>query len=445
MREGGAPPSGPVEELALRNVLIIGFHYPDTHMGAVRMRRIVRWLPRHGWEPLVLTRACSPEQARRLPPAVPYAEAAAPDLTEIYARIRRFGRQPVIPPTGPPSLRARSFRLTALINRWLMVPDKCASWYGPALRRGRQLMRTRKFDCIFASLEPRTGLLVAARLSRETGVPCVVEYRDLWTGNPYYHVTQPTPFHRWLHQRLERKVLRQAGRVSAVCRGIADYLAQEYAPLLKHPVALNHNFFDPEEYPPRETPAPGRPFTISYLGAMYGNRSPENFLAGLALFVRRARLSPSQFRFRWAGSITGIDRLEESLDRTGARDYIDFLGQLPHAQALRELLASHATLLIQAPHDTIHIPGKLFEALGARVPMLALAHPCEVTEIIERCRGGLIRAHDPEGIASALAELNEFASSGRAWDFAETEVRRFAADPAVGQLARLFDEARVSP
>src|SRR6185436_17152001 len=93
--------------------------------------------------------------------------------------------------------------------------------------------------------------LVASRLSRETGVPCVFEYRDLWTGNPYYHITQPTAFHRWLHGRLERRALRQAHRVSAVCRGIDSHLDRQYAVVLRAPVELNYNFFDPDEYPAR--------------------------------------------------------------------------------------------------------------------------------------------------------------------------------------------------
>ena len=49
------------------------------------------------------------------------------------------------------------------------------------------------------ALIPQVGTHLLRR-----GVPCVLEYRDLWTGNPYYHVTQPTAFHRWLHARLRK-------------------------------------------------------------------------------------------------------------------------------------------------------------------------------------------------------------------------------------------------
>ncbi len=412
-------------------------------MGGVRLRRIARLLPRHGWEPVVLTHArdaasvLGPEEGIRL------EEAAAVDLTRAYERLRDFGRgkpTPVVSNRVEPASKA--IGLTAKINRWLMIPDKQATWYRSAVRRGLELLLREKFDAIFASLEPRTCALVGARLAEESGVPFVLEYRDLWTGNPYYHITQPTSIHRWIHARLERKALRQVSRMSAVCRGIADYLTQQYGSILKAPVELNYNFFDPEEYPaPSSAAGASRPFTVSYAGAMYGQRSPHQFFEGMRAFIDQAGLTPAQFRFRWAGGAAGISDLGEIMDRTGVRPYMDFLGQIPHREALRLLMGSHAALLIQAPGDTIHIPGKLFEALGARVPLLALAHPCEAADIINRCRAGIVCPHTASSVAAALAEFRRLSMQGTRWQFEEAEVQRFSADASVGRLAGLLERA----
>ena len=250
-------------------------------------------------------------------------------------------------------------------------------------------------------------------------------------------------FHRWLHESLERKALRRAHRVSAVCRGIADYLAQKHASVLRAPIELNYNFFDPEEYPPpAPPPAPPRPLTISYMGAMYVRRSPHQFFEGMRAFIDHAQLAPAQLRFRWAGLISGVEGLDEVLARTGVRPYVDFLGQIPHQEALRQLQQSDAVLLIQAPGDTIHIPGKLFEAMGARVPVLALAHPCEVTEIINRCHAGLVCPHTAETVAEALAAFHRLALEGGRWQFNEAEVQRFSADAAVARLALCLSRRR---
>ena len=166
-----------------------------------------------------------------------------------------------------------------------------------------------------------------------------------------------------------------------------------------------------------------------------------DFFEGLRAFVEQAKLAPEQFRFRWAGSLSGLAGVGAALDRTGVRPYLDFLGQIPHREALRELVQSNAALLLQASHDAIHIPGKLFEAMGARVPVLALAHLCEVTEIIARCRAGIVCPHSAESVTAALAQFHQLHTRRAPWEFQEAEVCRFSADAAVGRLAALFDAA----
>jgi glycosyltransferase involved in cell wall biosynthesis len=428
-----------------RRVLFIGYFYPDANMGGVRMRRLARLLPGFGWDPVVLTHAEGSNATSKNVDGIRVETVAAPDLTRTYRQLRqwRLGpEQAMVEPAAQPL--SNSIGLTSEINRWLMIPDKQIPWRRPAVKRGRELLAKESFSAIFASQEPRTSLLVAARLSRQTGIPCVLEYRDLWTGNPYYHITQPTVLHRWIHRRLERQALRQASRVSAVSRGIAEYLTKVHHDVLPAPVDLNYNFFDPAEYAVESTlPRQSAPFTISYAGAFYGKRKPHEFFEGMQAFLKQSGLTPAQFRFRWAGGASGIGDLEAIVERTGARPYLDFLGQIPHRNALRLLMESHASLLIQAPDDAIHIPGKLFEAMGARVPVLALAHPCEVTEIIERCRAGIVCPYTKESVANALTRLYQSYSSGHRWNFEEAEVGQFSSDHAVRKLAALLESASV--
>lgn len=426
-----------------RRVLILGYCFVDLNMGGVRTRRLSRLLPRYGWEPVVLThpRDAGSVPAEATDPRV--EEIASFDLTRAYERLRGLGRaRPASDSTGRPEPTSKDIGLTSEINRWLMIPDKQMTWYRAALRRGRELLRREKYSAIFASLDPRTCLLVAARLSKETGVPCVLEYRDLWTSNPYYHITQPTPLHRWIHRRLERAAVRQARTVSAVCRGIADYLTAQHGDVLQSPIELNYNFFDPAEYPASGSLSlEPRPFTISYAGAMYASRSPRPFFEGLRVFLDKSGLTPAQFRFQWAGGASGIADFAEALERTGVRPYLDYLGQVPHREALRLLMRSDAALLLQAPDDTIHIPGKLFEAMGARVPLLALSGKCETSEIIDRCHAGIVCAHTAEAVAAGLAEFHRLRSAGRKWEFNEAEVQRFSAESAVSALAATLDRA----
>ncbi len=433
-----------------RRVLVVGHPYPDHNMGSVRLRRICRLLPRHGWDPVVLTHAGGAALAANPPPGVRIEPVAAPDLTQIYQSVRSsFRRTP--PPSATPAgaggtttPAVQNIGLTSKINRWLMIPDKQRPWLKPVIRRGRELLRQEKYEVIFATLDPRTALIAASRLSKHANIPAVLEYRDLWIGNPYYHLTQPTALHRAWHARLEREAIRQAAQVSAVCEGIQEYLNSAYAGLLRAPVALNYNFFDPDEYPPRSPRTGTEPFVVSHTGNLYASRTPHQFFEGMQRFIQRLQLTPAQFRFRWAGGLSGIHGLDEVLDRTGVRPFIDFLGQIPHRSALQLLVDSDVSLLLQAPDDTIHIPGKLFEAMGARVPILALANPCETARLIERCQAGLVSVYSTETVADTLVEFHQRWRRQERWSFDESAVNAFSADAAVGRLARLFDNAAAS-
>lgn len=420
----------------MKRVLIVYHSFDEWEMGPIRLRRIARNLSAQGYQPVVLTSAVTSRSTGAVPPGVEVLRAKGFDLAELYRGIRGGKAAHA---SGPKGGISRGIGITSIINRWLMVPDKQIPWKRAAIQLARDYLREHPVDLIFASLAPRTNLLVAEALAREFKLPCVMEFRDLWTGSPYYHLTQPTPFHRWLHARLERKAIGAATRLSCVCRGLKDYLTAHYGDTLKQPIEVNYNFFDPSEYPPKVAPDNANTLVISYVGTMYVSRNPFSFFEGMRLFIDAHKLTPEQFRFEWAGAVLGIQGLEETLDRLRLGPYIKLIGQVRHDEALARLCQSDASLIIQSPGDSTHIPGKLFEAMGARVPVFAVSEPCEVTEIIERTACGMIVSHDPAAIAAGLSRLWEIKSGRALWNFNESELVNFRVDRAVGKLARLFD------
>lgn len=423
----------------MKRVLLVYHSFDGWEMGPIRMRRIARHLARFGYQPVVLTSHVTCQSTAEAPPGVELIRVRALDLAELYSRLR--GAPPVS--AGKKGQINRNIRLTSAINRWVMIPDKQITWLRPAIAEASRYLRAKPVDLIFGSLAPRTNLLVATRLARKFRVPCVVEFRDLWTNSYYRHLDQPTILHRWLHSRLERVAIRDADRVTVVAKGLAERLQAQYADVLRHPIALNYNFYDESEFegtPPR-CRGPDDPFVLSYVGNIYDRRNPYVFFEGLRRFLDRHNVAPQRFRFRWAGATFAVPGIEAAIQSLGLSPYIDFLGQKTHAEALRILRESDFSLLIQAPGDTIHIPGKLFESIGARVPILALSDPCETAEIIERTNSGIISAHEASSVETALSRAYHHVRSGSAWIFNEPECAKYSADSVVANLARLFEEA----
>ena len=159
---------------------------PQASAGTTRVVRFLRHLPTHGWEPTVLAARVAGPAAE--PPGVRVIRAAAPVPRALQGGGRRSNQ----------------------VNNWLFVPDNFALWITPAVRAGYALLKDEQIDALLSS-SPRPSVhVVAATLSRLTGVPWLADYRDPWST--YQFRRYPTAAHRAAHRWLEAQALRARRR-----------------------------------------------------------------------------------------------------------------------------------------------------------------------------------------------------------------------------------------
>ena len=419
----------------MKRVLIVSYFFPpSTNMGSHRMLRFVRHLRQFGWEPVVLTTdfkggtLVDEQLLAHVPKDIEVHRIRGVDLTELW----HAGRKPAAAKHGTAPVRSQG--LTTFLNRWVMIPDKFFPWIRPAASFASKL----KFDAIYSTSDPLSDHLVARRVSRRTGVPFVAEFRDLWLGSPYFARAHPTPLHRVVHARLERQVMKSAAAVVGLSRGIQQYFADAYPAC---PSQVIYNCFDPEEYP---LPAPASDaFTILYAGALYSSRSPEPFLAGFSQFLQKHRLTPSDAKFIIAGGSSDLD-LQAMICQQNVEPFVELLGRLPHREALGRMQSATALLTIQSPEDDVHVPGKLFEYIGARRPIFAISQPCEVADMVARHQLGWVAEPEPTAIAVKLDELYAAWKTRGHAALAVAAADRFSVRETTRQLAALLDEVAVA-
>ena len=63
----------------------------------------------------------------------------------------------------------------------MAVPDPYFAWVGPAVLKGREILKRERFDVVFSSSPRASAHLVAAVLSEHAGVPWLADYRDPWS------------------------------------------------------------------------------------------------------------------------------------------------------------------------------------------------------------------------------------------------------------------------
>ena len=107
---------------------------------------------------------------------------------------------------------------------------------------------------------------------------------------------------------------------------------------------------------------------ITYAGVFWEDRIPDYFLQGLHdLFAEKPRL-----RGRIEAVFVGKFRDENMkiVSRLGLQDCVRVLGYLPHGDCIKELCASD--VLWMTVGDDVGSPGKVYEYIGARKPILGL-------------------------------------------------------------------------
>lgn len=99
---------------------------------------------------------------------------------------------------------------------------------------------------------------------------------------------------------------------------------------------------------------------------------------------------------------------------------------------------SHVLLMIALAH---RIPGKFFEYVGARRPILALAAEGELKDLVVRLRRGEVApADDPWRIAEAIARLvGRFTAGTLDRDYDLSPVAEFRRDRLTADLAECLD------
>jgi glycosyltransferase involved in cell wall biosynthesis len=419
-----------------RTLLFIAYHYPPIRSSGIeRTLHFVRRLPEFGYTPVVLTTAAfggsSEEQVQR-----------AWEPLKLYRQLRN---QEARAGTAPSDRRTDPGRLKGLIGtlrRWALFPDLQITWAPFALQRALRVVEREAPAALYSTYPPASAHLLGLWLKRRTGLPWVADFRDAWAADP---LEPDLPrWRRCLEQQLEQTVVEAADQVIAATEGSAEYLRLRYAGSAAR-VRVITNGFDPEEFGDIQTAPPmGGPLRLVHTGSFsysHPQRSPQALFAALEALLAEDPAWASRLRLVLAGSLSpGERRAAAALEAAGM---VDCLGSLERRQALELQQQAHLLLLIDhaRPWPTTNVPGKFYEYLAARRPILALCGPGMVAELMGRLGIGLCAPpDDAAAIRRALV---------RAWELccrdalpravAEEELARFHRRHLVGQLAGCFD------
>ncbi len=419
-----------------RRVLVVAYYFPPMGLSGVqRTLKFVKYLPQFGWQPTVLT--VQPQG---------YLATDTSLLDDIAGRdilIERTGA------AGPGRFLSRnavvefpaewSRKLLSRISDTVFVPDNKIGWKRKAVAHGLRLAQTRPFDLIFSTGPPFTDFLIGRELKRALNIPLVLDYRDPWVEYPFKFY--PTPVHKWLNIRAERAALRASSHVTTTNRRVKELLLRRHRFLTYHDIEILSQGFDPDDFARAATPAEQTPprrnraMRITYAGVFWEDRKPDYFLQALHdLLKDRPKL-----RGRIQAVFVGHFREENKklVGRLGLQDSVSLLGYLPHNECISELVASD--VLWMTVGDDLGSPGKTYEYIGARKPILACAPEGFIKSTVLEAGGMVVLPDDIPGIRNAIEQYYAQWERHELKGPAEDVVQKYSRVALTNSLVKVFE------
>ncbi|HYE78053.1 MAG TPA: glycosyltransferase [bacterium] len=382
-----------------RVALVVPYFPPDAGGGVFRALKLAPLLAGYGWEAEVFTvenpgLATDPTLLDEVPPHLPVTRVPA-------GAAQRLQRGP---------LRKLGFAFEALG----LTASAMAQWDQLA-EAVVETHRRRPFDVLFSTSPPaaahRAVLAVLDHLAPLARPAWVADFRDPWRRSFTYRPASDAE--AAADVRDEGRTLYGATVITATV------YASMLASCMEHSLSGEKLTWIPNGYDPRDveglspTPLPPSPptrtdpFRFGYAGSLYGAYNLDLFLEALGRVLEARPDLDGAVTLELFGPRT--KQPLERIKRDHLRRAVQVRGYVPHRQALQELAHCHWVLVTmpQDPRAQDTVPGKLYEYLGARFPVLAFASPDgAIAKLLYQTEGGLlVSAQDPDAVAEQLVVL----------------------------------------
>jgi hypothetical protein len=449
-------------ELDTTVLYICQYYAPSTAAAGLRAERFVNALVRSGIRVIVVTQGQTPSVEERCPNLV-------------VVRINSSGR---LPGDIPEESRRRW-------PAWRMLPgpDPTPRYAIGTYQASQWAVDRYQPQAIIASGPPFSLMAVASEVSRQSGRPLILEFRDAW------YSAMPWPYRSSLRKTLarywERRCVRQASKIITVTTACRNILAQTYGDEIAGRIeTIRHGFEDTHALgslneseqknlnsifekiysAPRSNPGE-QTFTLAYTGQLRGIdvvnmgrgrrmiqrldhlarhvalgatfcenlilewMSPDRLIAALGVLAKKSPDFRRDLRLVFVGQ--QFDPIDKWSRQANLADNVFQLGRLSPGQTRRVLLRADLLILTLygIKNNDYHwcVPSKVYDYLSTGKPILNLTPPGEANDMVNRA--GVAYNAGPDDIAEIAGVIEKLYQQHRGggisvqpdWDF----IRRF--------------------
>ena len=390
----------------MKKVLIIA----HLRHASPRIPGLAKYLPEFGWQPVILTAPVSEKSALQCR----VIETGYHDILGFWKRLFGFNptedrRREVKKRLGVTSKKSFLDSLLTFAGTIINYPDSEKGWKPFAVKAGSELLQNEDIDAIISSSSPVTSHLIAKELKIKHRIPWVADFRDPWSQNHYY------PYgclRKLFDKRLELKTLSVANALVTVSKPWAKQLSILHKGKVTYTIT---NGFDPEELSEKEADLTSN-FTITYTGRIYtGKQEPSKLFVVLRDLISDGTMDPNDVEVRFYGPENEL--LAKEIEIYGLPDIAKQCGMVTRETSFEKQRESQLLLLLnwEDKQEKGVYPGKVFEYLAARRPILATGGFSNdvVERLLDETKAGTY-CKTAENIKGILKELySEYTLTGK--------------------------------
>lgn len=433
-------------------ILLVSFRFPPhNHISSLRIGKMAKYLDEFGWDPWVLTVDTDlTTSVGSLPIEIDKQKVIRANYGRLFGYLMRFKnrtdrKDKEIKTNYEKFLNPKKLIISLrIIYSWATrhigmtrLPDRALVWCRPAIKKGKRLLREQEFDAIFSSHGPPSSHLVASVLTRNFGIPWVADFRDPWSQN---HITNRNSLINFFETCIEKRCMRQASELTTVSMPWVQQLEN----LHKKTVTKIPNGYDEEDYNDVEDLPSADAFVIVYTGQVIQEKQdPTMLFEAVKLMNKVGGDSPIPVEVHFFGC--SENRVGDLVKKCRVKKWVKIHSRVSHQQIIRKQVNADALLLLEwtDPSEKGVYPGKIFEYLGARKPILAVGPKGGVVEeLLNATKSGRMSSD----IAEVLVYLRELLKTKKKFgttrlntynDLIKPYTRRYQAQSLVKVLNRV--------
>lgn len=374
----------------MHKILVITYYWPPAGgPGVQRWLKFVKYLRDFGIEPIVYI----PQN-----PSYPIIDENL--VSEIPEGIQIL-KQPIKEPYAWASLLSKKKTKTissgiiqekkpSIVEKTLLwirgnlfIPDARKFWVKPSIKYLSEVIEKEGIKTIITSGPPHSLHLIGLGLKEQREIQWITDFRDPWTSIGYHKKLRLSKSSEKKHKALERAVLVGCDKIVVT----STITKTEFEQITSKPIDVITNGFDET----LDSIALDTDFTISHVGSLLTGRNPIALWKALKELIEENVAFKNQLKIKLTGVVG--EEVVESIRSNGLDSYVQHLGYLSHEKVLEIQQKSQVLLLLEIDSEETKgiIPGKLFEYLNAKRPILAVGPKgWEAGKIVEETGSGEI-------------------------------------------------------